>query len=128
MNPSEYVKNTAATDHDDSGEYFMGLRCNENARLIHYVLGVGTEAGELQDAVKRLVAYNKPLDTVNVKEEIGDIFWYLGRLCDSLGLTFEECMERNIEKLKTRYPNKFTEHSALNRDLEAERKVLEQKG
>lgn len=128
MQPSEYLKQTAATDHDDLGAFKMSERCAESARLLHYVLGVGTEAGELQDAVKRWVAYNKPLDKVNVKEEIGDIFWYLARLCDELGLTFEECMARNIEKLRTRYPNKFTEHDAVNRDLEAERKVLEQKG
>ncbi len=127
MTPSEYIKNTAATDHDDSGAFAMSVRCEEAARMLHYVLGVGTEAGELQDAVKRWVAYNKPLDVVNVKEELGDLLWYMARICDELDLTFEECMARNIEKLKTRYPNKFTEHAALNRDLEAERKVLEQK-
>lgn len=125
MLPSEYVKLTGVTDHDSSGEYFMGLRCNENARLIHYVLGVGTEAGELQDAVKRCVAYNKPLDKINIKEEIGDVLWYLARLCSLTGLTLEECMERNIEKLRARYGEKFTEFAALNRDLDKERKVLE---
>lgn len=127
MTPSEYIKNTAATDHDDLGAYQMSARCMDSARMLHYVLGVGTEAGELQDAVKRWVAYNKPLDVVNVKEELGDLLWYMARICDELGLTFEECMARNIEKLRTRYPNKFTEQAALNRNLEAERKVLEQK-
>jgi hypothetical protein len=36
-------------------------------------------------------------------------------------------MERNINKLKVRFPDKFSEHSALNRDLETERKTLEGK-
>ena len=34
-------------------------------------------------------------------------------------------MERNIAKLRRRYPEKFTEYDALNRNLEAERKELE---
>jgi hypothetical protein len=34
-------------------------------------------------------------------------------------------MDRNIAKLRTRYPEKFASDRALNRDLEAERKVLE---
>lgn len=125
MQTTEYVKLTGVTDHDESGEYFMGLRCSTHARLLHYVLGVGTEAGELQDAVKRVIAYNKPLDNVNIKEEIGDVLWYLARLCALTNLTLEECMERNIEKLKARYGEKFTEHAALNRDLAKEREVLE---
>lgn len=35
-------------------------------------------------------------------------------------------MENNIEKLRERYPDKFTEHDALNRDLEAETEVLDE--
>lgn len=125
MLPTEYTELTEVTDHDENGEYFMGLRCNANARLIHYVLGVGTEAGELQDAVKRVIAYNKPLDHVNIKEEIGDVLWYLARLCALTNVTLEECMDTNINKLKARYGNKFTEHAALNRNLTKEREVLE---
>jgi len=34
-------------------------------------------------------------------------------------------MENNINKLRVRYPEKFTEENALNRNLELERKVLE---
>ncbi len=126
MTPSEYIKSTAATDHNDADAFAMSVRCEDSARMLHYVLGVGTEAGELQDAVKRQIAYNKPLDIVNVKEEIGDLLWYVARICDHLGITLEDCMTRNIEKLKARYPNKFTEHDAINRNLAAEREVLEQ--
>jgi hypothetical protein len=34
-------------------------------------------------------------------------------------------MTKNIEKLSTRYPEKFTEYHAENRNLEEERRVLE---
>jgi len=41
------------------------------------------------------------------------------------GFTMEEAMERNIAKLMKRYPDKFTSEAALNRDLDAERRTLE---
>jgi hypothetical protein len=37
----------------------------------------------------------------------------------------KEVMDINIKKLEARYPEKFTEDKAINRDLEAERKILE---
>lgn len=125
MTPSDYIKNARATDHDVDGYLHMSNRCAMDSRLIHYVLGVGTESGELQDAVKKWVAYGKEVDRTNVKEEIGDLMWYLSRMCDLFGFTFEEIMDINIKKLQTRYPHKFTQDAALNRDLDKERKVLE---
>jgi len=41
------------------------------------------------------------------------------------GINPEEAYEKNINKLKVRFPEKFSEEKALERDLEAERKTLE---
>lgn len=94
-------------------------------RDIHALMGLVTETGELVDAFKRFIFYGKPIDEVNVKEEIGDLFWYLAILCNAHGLNFEEVMAANIDKLRKRYPQKFIEEKALFRDLEGERQVLE---
>lgn len=95
-------------------------------RLLHAGIGIATEAGEFLDQLKKHVFYGKDLDFTNLKEEIGDMLWYLAIALDELGFTFEEVMSMVIEKLKKRYPEKFTEAEALNRDLETERLVLEQ--
>lgn len=50
-------------------------------QLIHAQLGMLTEVGELADAFKREMAYGKPLDAVNIVEEIGDVFWYFVLYC-----------------------------------------------
>jgi hypothetical protein len=42
-----------------------------------------------------------------------------------VGFSFEESMEKNLAKLKARYPQKFTGDNALNRDLDNERATLE---
>lgn len=47
---------------------------------IHMVAGIVTELGELIDSYKKHIAYNKPLDIVNIQEEIGDIAFYIAGL------------------------------------------------
>ena len=95
--------------------------------IIHMLLGIGTELGELQDQYKKHIAYGRKLDIVNVEEEIGDIMWYIANLCTVLNLKLETVLDQNIEKLEARYPEKFLQEKAENRDLDKERKVLEGK-
>lgn len=92
---------------------------------IHMVLGMQTEAAEIADAYKKTIAYKKELDLVNVKEELGDILWYIANLCNIHGWDLRDIMQTNIDKLKARYPEKFTEENALNRNLDKERAILE---
>lgn len=95
--------------------------------VLHGVIGVLTESGELIEAI--LPTYDrhdlKPFDEVNLKEEIGDVLWYCAILANALGTDLESIMETNIAKLKKRYPEGFTEDKAENRNLIEERKELE---
>lgn len=93
--------------------------------LLHASMGLSTEAAEFTDALKKHIFYGKELDEVNLKEEIGDILWYAAIALKALGTDFESVMQTNIDKLSVRYPEKFTEESAINRDLNKERATLE---
>lgn len=93
--------------------------------IIHGVIGVATEAGELLEALVESFEGFGPIDKVNIKEEVGDLFWYLAILADACGFTFDEAQRTNIAKLRARFPNAFTEHDANNRNLEVERNILE---
>ena len=95
------------------------------AMIFHGLLGVITEAVELAELLESTVIDKKPFDAVNLKEELGDIFWYMAILAKTMNFTFEEIQHANIEKLKLRFPEKFTEAAANNRNLDAERKLLE---
>lgn len=92
---------------------------------IHMILGITTETGELADIFKKNLAYKKDIDYINVEEEIGDLMWYIINLCTVLGFDLEKILDKNIAKLKTRYPNKFEADKALNRNLTSERSILE---
>ena len=93
--------------------------------LLHAIMGMQTESAEMTDAIKKHIFYGKELDEVNLFEEIGDQFWYCAIALNALGKTFEEAMQANIDKLSARYPDKFTEEAATNRDLDKEREILE---
>lgn len=102
----------------------------DSIRLLHSLIGMVTEsAGELAPVLIQYLETGDPIDWVNVAEELGDCLWYVG-LGTNLqnqhtGQTFNDILTRNIRKLATRYGKKFSERDAKNRDLDAERKVLE---
>lgn len=95
--------------------------------VVHMIFGMMTEVGELTDIFKKSIAYGKEVDEVNVKEEIGDLMFYIASFCRINGYNLEEIILTNIEKLETRYPEKFTQFHANNRDLDKEREILEGK-
>jgi NTP pyrophosphatase (non-canonical NTP hydrolase) len=120
-----YIKNAIKTDLPDYAPVCERLQDKKTVRILHAAMGLTTEAGEVMDALKKHLMYGKPLDTVNLKEEVADSMWYMAILADTLGFEFEEVMKTNIAKLKARYGEKFTEEAALNRNLDGERKILE---
>jgi len=50
--------------------------------------------------------------------------WYWANMCNITGINAEASLQINIDKLKARYPEKFNEELAVNRDLEKEREIL----
>lgn len=125
MDGLQYVKNAVKTESKDWESISKRVGTTSALRLLHSAIGISTEAGELLDSLKKHIYYGKEFDTVNFKEEIGDIFWYIAIACDELNVDIESIMKTNIEKLQARYPNKFTSENAINRNLETERKILE---
>jgi len=103
------------------------IRLNEPdiVRLVHGLLGKMTEVGELVEALLSYVREGKLLDRVNIAEEMGDDAWYNALIFDVLGVDPEGILEANIAKLRVRYPEKFSEQEAIERDAEAERAALE---
>lgn len=95
-------------------------------QLRNGVTGLTDEVGELNSCVKKYVEYGQILDIPNIQEEIGDCLWRLVQICQAVGYTLEQAMIHNIEKLKIRYPNGYTDFHAAeeNRDRAAERQLL----
>jgi len=132
MTPSEYQALASRTECDQlaaSKRHYQYDRAQNllATRLNHSAIGLAGEVGELCGAVERWLQYGKELDRTNIIEEAGDALWYLALACNALGVSLEEVMEKNIAKLKLRYPEKYTDFNAAeeNRNRTAEREVLE---
>ena len=94
---------------------------NIDPRTFHAILGVATESTELLQAIN----FDDEMDTVNILEELGDLMWYNSILVDSNNGNWEAILDTNINKLKARYPDKFTSDNAIRRNLNNERDILE---
>lgn len=88
---------------------------SESAHLMHMALGVAGEAGELVDAIKKYVIYNKELDIENLIEEIGDMYFYLQGILNELNVSKEAVLQHNIDKLTVRYGNQYSDKAAHDR-------------
>ena len=87
--------------------------------LITAAFGLTAEAGEFTEVVKKIILQGKPYNEENIfhmKRELGDICWYLAQACMALDTSFDEIMEMNVDKLKSRYPGgEFDVHKSENR-------------
>jgi len=77
-------------------------------RNIEYpVLGLAGEAGEVANIVKKIQRdFDGKLTEElrgRLKEELGDVLWYISACADELGLTLREIGECNLAKLAKRH-------------------------
>ena len=77
-------------------------------KIFYPALGLGEETGEVLGKVKKWLRGDDGEGVMSyerkqaLKEELGDVLWYLAILAEDLGLTFEEVAKTNVEKLQSR--------------------------
>ncbi len=80
---------------------------NRLKNLEYPTLGLAGEAGEVANIVKKIQRdYGGEITDeicVKLKDELGDVLWYISACADELGLTLAEIAEFNIEKLAARH-------------------------
>ena len=84
--------------------------------LTNTALGLAGESGEVADIIKKTFYHGHPLDKEALYKELGDVLWYLAVMADALGYNLDEIAQANVDKLRARYPEGFSEERSLNRD------------
>ncbi len=107
MNLNEYQELAARTIPED----LTGDRL-----LLNAILGVNGEAGEMADDYKKAEFQGHPYEEDKAIKELGDILWYVAAGCTALGIRLEWVAEKNVEKLRQRYPDGFSEERSINRE------------
>lgn len=106
MNFNEYQKAALRTAQD------LG---SEELNVAHAGLGLGGEAGEVQEILKHIAFHNHPADSQKIASELGDVLWYAALIAELFGLNLEDVAVLNIGKLRRRHPNGYTHQGSLNR-------------
>jgi len=90
-------------------------------KLTLAALGLTGESGEVADTVKKVLYQGHELDTTHLKQELGDVLWYVMLACNAIGCTLEDVMQGNVAKLYARYPNGFDAQRSITRNDEERR-------
>lgn len=87
--------------------------------LMHWVLGVNGEAGEIAEKLKKIIRDKKGVvseeDKVELAKEIGDVLWYLSTLAAHLKVSLDDVAAKNLAKLKSRQARGVISGSGDNR-------------
>ena len=92
----------------DEYQAFASETLGPDANPLMLALGVGGEAGEVMEIIKKGNRPGRNVDALHLREEIGDVLWYLANLAKHYGFTLNEVGVTNIVKLKERYGTKAT--------------------
>ena len=111
MTPNEYQKLAMTT---------LNPQLAQKDVLINAVMGLCGESGEAIDIVKKHLHQGHELDREKLIKELGDIAWYLAEAATALDIDLETVLERNIEKLKSRYPEGFSAERSIHRNTQEE--------
>tara|TARA_B100001250_G_scaffold290756_1_gene252510 strand:- start:85 stop:495 length:411 start_codon:yes stop_codon:yes gene_type:complete len=121
---TEFVDAVTSNESKNSESFSVRLRdlYSEGLpveRLLTAAVGMSAESGEFIEVVKKMIFQGKPVNEDNLfhlKRELGDIMWYVAQACMALDTDFNEIIEMNVEKLKSRYPGgEFDVHHSENR-------------
>jgi len=123
-----FALRTASSSHASKGAIMVAaskqatltpsdsVRENPAYYLSGLALGLVGESGEVADLIKKVVAHGHPLDAEKLAQELGDVLWYLAVTADALGFSLDEIANRNITKLRARYPNGFSPGRSIDRE------------
>src|ERR1043166_5808 len=77
------------------------------SNIEYATLGLAGEAGEVANIVKKIQRDHgggiKDEIRGKLKDELGDVLWYISACADELGLTLSEIAEFNVNKLAKRH-------------------------
>lgn len=94
----------------------MNYELTPHQRLSMLALGLAGEMGEVIDHIKKVVYHGHDISYTELEKEFGDVMWYLYNLMSDLGVDPDTVRQLNIEKLRRRYPEGFSEEASQNRE------------
>ena len=80
------------------------------------IFGANGELGEITDILKKHFYQGHELNVEHLKEELGDVMYYIVNLASMFNLEMGDILSYNVDKLAKRYPNGFDKYYSINRN------------
>ena len=101
-------------DYQAAARRTQNEELNNVEKVNHAVFGLASEAGEIS-GIFQMQYQGHSIAREALVKELGDLLWFIAELCDCATIPLEEVAKTNIEKLKVRYPVKFSAERSLHR-------------
>lgn len=105
-------------------DFPVKLNSYKNNDFTYLAIISSEAASEILDVFKKHIFYKKRLDDSFLMIKIRLLLDVLNSICEKSNITLKQCCEKNIAKLRIRYPEKFTNELANNRNIESEQNEL----
>lgn len=92
----------------------INSRLDEWELELHALHGMVGEIGELHSIYQKEYQ-GHDVDLEHIEKELGDLLWFIAEYCTACEFKLEDVMQKNIDKLKARYPEGFEYVKSLNR-------------
>ena len=80
---------------------------NQTLALSNWGLGLVGEAGDVGSCIKKVIFHKNDGLKEGIKENLGDMMWYVSMICNEFGWSLKDVLNENFEKLKKRFPEGF---------------------
>lgn len=75
-------------------------------KFVYTALGLSGESGEVAEKIKKIIRDHDGKITEEMRsaiaKELGDVLWYVAQLSRDCGLSLEEVVNMNVQKLQSR--------------------------
>lgn len=82
--------------------------------MMHALHGMAGEVGEIHSLFQK-VYQGHSLEHDHLVKEVGDLMWFAAEMATALDVDLNEICEKNIDKLRKRYPNGFEVERSIHR-------------
>ena len=100
-------------------DYSKPITQTANCDYCYPVMGLAEEAGEVAGkyakAIRDCNGVISEERKIEIVKELGDVTWFVAELCTLLGVSLEEVMQKNIDKLTSRKERNVIHGSGDNR-------------
>lgn len=109
------MKTMTGNEYQELAKRTMNGELPVYQQRLHALHGMSAEVGEIHSIHQKVYQGHTP-DSSKIMDEVGDLLWFIAEYCTCMGFSLEGVMERNIEKLKKRYPEGFDIDRSVNRE------------